>query len=797
MQDIIFDKTRFGLLAEISLLMQNQQSSHHFHTSRRLKRALFSISTVLLLVATCLWALQSPLLIFAIVKVSSVLILAFSLYKIEKQPLPTSMMYGVLSLLLLGTTFTPFSLNIAEATSYGLEFIVFFLAIICIAKAKLVVNNAFFWLGILLTALVFYANLALIPLMAITALLITATYAIWRNWKITILGIKWLCVNAIGIGVMALASAVTRHLFSNHDFFVTDRLFKTLNSINSLEAQTSQNSIIQNSFTFTPSVILILITSIMTVIVGTVMTALFVRATLVTKPPKSHKLPTAPLVSIMLIFTGATAIGLYLLQYHTASYLFFAVLASIYAVIFSSLTYSKTATVSIPRLLVISMFASMLIVGCMFAMSDTAIHTRTERLSTYGSRNQDITDALKNHRVSNVVGDYWRLLPLSTKFRSHNLTVAGSDACSQYTGNMAIGHNRETNDASLAYILTLDNPQAPNCNLVAIEKEYGQPNSSLIIAGSPNHPKELLLFYDKGKNTIQSKTSQSTPRAPRSIAADVSPACSDKTILVSVAHEDDDILFMNPDINAKIAAGFCIRTIFMTAGDNGAGNFHWLRRKQGSQAAYSTMLGNPDLEWVEKTIQIDKSAFLTIASPKQNPNVSLIFLNVPDGNLAGQGFDGSANQSLANLWNNKIGAIQTVDGQSKFTAGELSNALATLMQTYHPQQIWTQGYTYHTDSDHSDHHFAGQFTKKAYDRYVSQFTAEQPLPPLYFYIGYAIRALPENLTPEESFRKRDVFESYARFDMTICRENIRCSRIGTYDAYLFRQYREDQLELSK
>ena len=36
-----------------------------------------------------------------------------------------------------------------------------------------------------------------------------------------------------------------------------------------------------------------------------------------------------------------------------------------------------------------------------------------------------------------------------------------------------------------------------------------------------------------------------------------------------VAHEDDDLLFTNPDELTSIRAGFPVRTVFITAGDAG------------------------------------------------------------------------------------------------------------------------------------------------------------------------------------------------------------------------------------
>src|SRR4051794_9535498 len=58
------------------------------------------------------------------------------------------------------------------------------------------------------------------------------------------------------------------------------------------------------------------------------------------------------------------------------------------------------------------------------------------------------------------------------------------------------------------------------------------------------------------------------------------PGCS-RTSLNIVAHEDDDLLFMNPDIQNDLAAGSCMTTVFLTAGDGGYGTAYWHERELG------------------------------------------------------------------------------------------------------------------------------------------------------------------------------------------------------------------------
>src|SRR5690348_2456392 len=73
---------------------------------------------------------------------------------------------------------------------------------------------------------------------------------------------------------------------------------------------------------------------------------------------------------------------------------------------------------------------------------------------------------------------------------------------------------------------------------------------------------------------------------------------SSYTLMQIVAHEDDDILFMNPDVYNMIAAGYGNVTIYLTAGEaDGSVDGTQSRevfaanRQKGIRAAYAAMAG--------------------------------------------------------------------------------------------------------------------------------------------------------------------------------------------------------------
>jgi hypothetical protein len=246
---------------------------------------------------------------------------------------------------------------------------------------------------------------------------------------------------------------------------------------------------------------------------------------------------------------------------------------------------------------------------------------------------------------------------------------------------------------------------------------------------------------------------------------------------------------MNPDLLHDIKSGHCVRTVYVTAGDDGAGKFYWLGREQGSEAAYSNMVGSNDI-WIQRIVELSNHEFVTIANPRGNSKVSLIFMHLPDGNLKGQGFSSSHDESLAKLAAGKISLVHTVDGQSTYTSAQLIAALTTFMHTYQPTEIRTQAsFVSIQYPDHSDHIATGQFTQKAYAIYEKQQYEGLVTVPLQFYIGYPVHQMPANVFDGDLRAKESAFLAYAKFDGSVCHTAQQCLQTPTYNAYLSRQYK--------
>ncbi len=412
-------------------------------------------------------------------------------------------------------------------------------------------------------------------------------------------------------------------------------------------------------------------------------------------------------------------------------------------------------------------------------------------LTTINDQNDLVAQVLSQHPVDVLVGDYWRVLPI--KLQAPRLTVMPLESCTQARQTLSsAAWQPDLTQHSFAYLVSLKHglTDYPTCSLEEITTAYGRPNSSALIAGSFDKPTEQLLFYDQGahRSVPQKKPSTVVP-----ITADELPntTCSSPTVMNIVAHQDDDLLFMNPDLLHDIKAGHCIRTIYVTAGDAGDNQFYWLGREHGSEAAYNSMAGLQQDIWVERIVKLNDNAYITVANPRANPKLTLIFMHLPDGNIDGSGFKVSQFESLQKLDEGRGGVMHTVDKQSSYTSEGLLDALSSLMTLYQPSVIRAQAnYSGHQYRDHSDHMAVGRFVKKAYVRYEAEHYENHVTIPLSFYMSYPVHELAPNVSGEDLEQKEAAFFAYSQFDRNVCSSAHQCAANPAYGAYLPRQYQE-------
>ena len=262
-------------------------------------------------------------------------------------------------------------------------------------------------------------------------------------------------------------------------------------------------------------------------------------------------------------------------------------------------------------------------------------------------------------------------------------------------------------------------------------------------------------------------------------AADRQAGCPHGSTLSIVAHQDDDLLFLNPSIARDVSAGRCVRSVFLTAGDSGRGETRGTDRERGVKAAYATMTREADV-WVE----LDEAVVghpISLYRLSSKPEISLAFLHLPDGAEDGSGFAANNYESLQKLWTGSITALQTIDGASSYTKQALIDTLASVMRESEADRIYIQDYVGRFgDSDHSDHHAGACFAHAAHLVYgdTHRLTA---------FGGYGNLQKPQNVAGRDLAVKSEAFYAYSEYDDGVCDNTEEC--VGTkYAGWLMREY---------
>lgn len=250
-----------------------------------------------------------------------------------------------------------------------------------------------------------------------------------------------------------------------------------------------------------------------------------------------------------------------------------------------------------------------------------------------------------------------------------------------------------------------------------------------------------------------------------------------------VAHPDDDLLFLSPDLLQDVRAGGCVTTIYLTAGDAGRGTEYWAAREDGERAAYAKMYGAAN-EWRNEALLVNGHVVRS-STLAARPSIRLVFMRLPDGNFDGQGFGRGA---LHRLWEGPAPGLASVDSANSYSRDDLVLTLRALLQSATPRIVRTMDFRpapYGFGSgDHSDH---------VSTAYLTEVALGAGHPALKGYMGYpAVVAGPENVEAPLLRAKTDAFMTYAKYDSAIrCTGFGRCEshkRGGSYSDWLPRQY---------
>lgn len=266
-------------------------------------------------------------------------------------------------------------------------------------------------------------------------------------------------------------------------------------------------------------------------------------------------------------------------------------------------------------------------------------------------------------------------------------------------------------------------------------------------AGSIREPATLVA-------SPSPRTPAPTPASPSPTPTPVRPPgwCTGGSLQV-VAHPDDDLLFMTPDLLHDFTAtpDRCIRTVFVTAGDAGKGADYWRTRETGIEAAYAQAAGVAN-GWESSSFSAAGRPVL-VRTLAARPSVQVVFLRLPEGLLYGEGSQTYGFQTLTRLADGSIPAITAVDASATYTAGGLQAALEALLEASEPVHVRTLDCIAPLGDDNMDHQAVACLTRDAGQRVDLTFT-------LTSYDGYPAKLKPENVSGDDLARTIAVYDAY-------------------------------------
>jgi len=216
--------------------------------------------------------------------------------------------------------------------------------------------------------------------------------------------------------------------------------------------------------------------------------------------------------------------------------------------------------------------------------------------------------------------------------------------------------------------------------------------------------------------------------------------------LTIVAHQDDDLLFMQPDLIELAEARGGLTNVYVTAGNGSGGTERADRRYRGLREAYAEAAG---VESVWACGWIDLAGNVAQHCRLDEANISLVFLGYPDG-----GIEGQLDRSLLRLWSGAIdGADSVAERSTRYDQAELIATVAEVIRQTRPATIRTLDFGATHGRDHSDHMLAGAITLLGAGE--AAFTGQ-----LRSFRGYATEGEPETLIEPLYARSENILAHY-------------------------------------
>ncbi|MFG2876018.1 PIG-L family deacetylase [Streptomyces sp. NPDC048337] len=276
-------------------------------------------------------------------------------------------------------------------------------------------------------------------------------------------------------------------------------------------------------------------------------------------------------------------------------------------------------------------------------------------------------------------------------------------------------------------------------------------------------------------------------------------------VLQIVAHPDDDLYFMNPDLRYSIAAGHPVTSVYLTSGE--ADGINAAEGKQGSakpnkpayaearqngiRAAYAKMAtGDRSSPWQRTVVPTKGGGHAEVDVLVAKPQINLVWLQLRE---AGTVYD-PAPDSLHGLWDGKVPRLESVLASGTpvkqrfaYTKDQVVQTLAGVLEQYKPTTVRSQDPTpgrfpdTKRYTDHQDHFYGARFVQLATAAYAKD-VKDRPHFAVQNYVGYFNGSLPSALDPDEATEKLDILDTYAWLDrQNHCGSDAGCGDLKVSD----------------
>ncbi|WP_369143890.1 PIG-L family deacetylase [Streptomyces sp. R44] len=296
----------------------------------------------------------------------------------------------------------------------------------------------------------------------------------------------------------------------------------------------------------------------------------------------------------------------------------------------------------------------------------------------------------------------------------------------------------------------------------------------------------LLSVTTAGPTAPDAKAPSAAPRKTQARAIPDRTPDSPVSVVQIVAHPDDDLFFMNPDISQSLHSGSPLTAVYLTAGESDGVNArphdapgltpdkagYAEARQNGIRAAYAEMAtGNRISAWDREAIPTAGGGWAELDTLRARPEIKLVWLQLREAGA----INGNRPHSLHGLWDGRITALESqrssgtpVAADFTYTKDQVVATLTGLLERFRPTFVRMQDPSpglYPKSMkfrDHQDHLFGARFTQAALARYTE--LPGHPHVGVQNYLGYPTGYLPHTLDPAAADAKLNVLKTYAWLD---------------------------------